>query len=338
MLEVDKIVATICGKIPEGLTFEPSDINLTDYFVSTTKGDGEEVAFVSEDEQEKWTKAHSIAPKYPTDNQVVAIDSTSVTLGQLPDGLVGAVRASIIIKPPGKMDHSLERYGPYLVPVTNQNKDQIYRTTYKAVYRKETNIHAPDCFKTLDRVRNLLERHIQLEVAKHYSNSLILIDGSLIGGTVADPRVVMRKIVDDSASNENAIVAISKSTGLTLQQTKRNILSLLEGVHGPCYVEGIKDHITQEKERYLGDIYVSKLTPLGEPFRVDIPENTRVPHSEIFSQVAGLAGDYGYPEELRLAHMTCVLSSIEIVELQSAAIVLHGLTMKEEVRTKLFPL
>jgi hypothetical protein len=338
MLEVDKVVATICGKIPEGLTFEPSDINLTDYFVSTTKGDGEEVAFVSEDEQEKWTEAHPIVAKYPVDSQVVAIDSTSVTLGQLPDGLVGAVRASIIIKPAGKTGHSLERYGPYLVPVTNQNKDLIYRATYKAVYRKETNIHAPDCFKTLDRLRNLLERHIQLEVAKHYRDSLILIDGSLIGGTVADHRVVMRKIVADSASNENAIVAISKSTGLTLQQTKRNILSLLEGVHGPCYVEGIKDHITQNKERYLGDIYVAKLTPLGEPFRVDIPENTPVPHSEIFTQVAGLAGDYGYPEELRLAHMTCVLSSIEIVELQSAAIVLHGLTMKEELRTKLFPL
>jgi hypothetical protein len=338
MLEVDKVVSAICGKIPEGLTFEPSDINLTDYFVSVTKGEGEEVNFVSGDEREKWTKAYSIVPKYPTDNQVIAIDSTSVTLGQLPDGLVGAVRASIIIKPASKMGHSLERYGPYLVPVTNQNKDLIYRTTYKAVYGKETKIHAPDCFKTLDRVRNLLERYIQLEVVKHYRNSLILIDGSLIGGTVADPRAVMKKIIADSASNGNSIVAISKSTGLTLQQTQRNILSLLDGVHGSCYIGGVKDHITQNKERYLGHIYVARLTPLGEPFRVDIPENTPTPHSEIFTQVAGLAGDYGYPEELRLAHMTCVLSSIEIVELQSAAIVLHGLTMKEELRPKIFPL
>jgi len=338
MLEIDKIVATICGKIPEGLTFEPSDINLTDYFVSTTKSDGEEVAFVSEDEQEDWTKARLIIPKYPIDSQVVAIDSTSVTLGQLPDGLVGAVRASIIIKPAGKTRHSLERYGPYLVPITNQNKDLLYRAIYKAVYKKETKINAPDCFKTLDRVRNLLERHIQLEVAKHYSNCLILIDGSLIGGTVADPRFAMRKILVDSASSGNSIVAISKSTGLTLQQTKRNILSLLDNIHGPCCIGGVENHITQKKERYLGHIYVAKLTPLGEPFRVDVPENTPIPHSEIFNQVAGLAGDDGYPEELRLAHMTCVLSSIEIVELQSAAIVLHGLTMKEELRPKLFPL
>jgi hypothetical protein len=338
MLNVDKVVATICGKIPEGLAFEPSDINLTDYFVSTTKGDGEEIVFVSDMEKEDWIKIHSIVPKYPIDTQVVAIDSTSVALGQLPDGLVGAVRASIIIKPAGTTTHCLERYGPYMVPVTNHNKDMLYRAMYKTVYGKETKIQAPDCFKTLDRVRNLLERHIQLEVAKHYSNSLILIDGSLIGGTVADPKLVMRKILLDSASNGNSIVAISKFTGLILKQTKRNILSLLDNVHGPCLIGGVENHITQKKERYLGHIYVAKLTPLGEPFRVDLPENAPIPHSEIFNQVAGLAGDYGYPEELRLAHMTCVLSSIEIVELQSAAIVLHGLTMKEELRPKIFPL
>ena len=338
MLEVDKVVSTICGKIPEGLSFEPSDTNLTDYFVSTTKGEGEEVNFVSLDEQEKWKKAHPITPKYPLDSQVIAIDSTSIVLGQLPDGLVGAVRASVIVKPAGKTGHSLERYGPYLVPVTNQNKDLIYRTMFKTVYGKETIVHAPDCLKTLDRIRNLLERHIQLEVVKNQKESTILVDGSLLGGTVSDPSSVVKKIIADSASNANSVVAVSKSTGLMLQQTQRNILSLLDGVCGPCYIGSVKDRITQNQERYLGHIYVAKLTPLGEPYRVDIPENTPLADAEIFTRLAGLAGDYGYPEELRLAHMTCVHSSIEIVELQSAAIVLHGLTMKEELRPKIFPL
>lgn len=331
-------MSTICGKIPDGLSFEPANINLTDCFVSTNKGDGENTAFVNDDEQEMWGNVHSIAPKYPIAGQAIAIDSTSFTLGELTDGLVGAVRASVIIKPAGKTHHSLERYGPYLVPITNQNKDQIYRMAYKTVYGKDTDIYAPDCVKTLDRIRNLLERYIQLEVVKNYRDSLILIDGSLIGGTVADPRTVMRKIISDATSNRNSLVAISKSTGLALQRTRKNILSLLDGAHGPCYVGDIKNHITQNKERYLGQIYVTRLTPLGEPFRIDIPENTPSSHQEIFTQVAGLAGDYGYPEELRLAHMTCILSSIEIMELQSAAIVLHGLTMKEELRTKIFPL
>ena len=49
----------------------------------------------------------SILAMYPIENQVVAIDTTNFTLGQIPDGLVGAVRASIITKSPGKTSHSL---------------------------------------------------------------------------------------------------------------------------------------------------------------------------------------------------------------------------------------
>jgi len=41
-----------------------------------------------------------------------------------------------------------------------------------------------------------------------------------------------------------------------------------------------------------------------------------------------------------LAHMTCVFSGIEILELQAAATALHGLVLKKEVdvRPKIFPL
>jgi len=36
--------------------------------------------------------------------------------------------------------------------------------------------------------------------------------------------------------------------------------------------------------------------------------------------------------------MTCVLSAIEVLELQSAAMALHKLVIKEELRPRLFPL
>ncbi|MEM3191338.1 MAG: hypothetical protein QW292_04450 [Candidatus Parvarchaeota archaeon] len=65
----------------KGLAFEPSDINLTDYFVSTTKGDEEEVNFVSGGEQEEWTKAHSIVPKYPgSSRSILSSRSSSLAL------------------------------------------------------------------------------------------------------------------------------------------------------------------------------------------------------------------------------------------------------------------
>jgi hypothetical protein len=337
MLEMEKLLSAMCNKLPGGLTFEPSDTDLNDCFPATPKGDEEEITSIDVKQPEKM-KAISIAPKYPIETRIIAIDSTNFTLGQIPDGLVGAVRASIVTKAPGATSHSLEKYGPYLVPITSQNKDLIYRNTYHAIHGKETDASAPDCLKTLDRIRNFLERYIQAGVVRNCRNSLVLIDGSLIGGTVGDPGFVLRKIMTDAASNGNSIVAISKYTGLTLQNTQKSILSLLDATPGPCYIGDIKKHISQNSDRYFGDIYVARLTPLGEPFRVDIPPNAPLSHDEIFVQVAGLAGDYGYPEELKLAHMTCVLSSIEIMELQSAAIVLHGLNMKEDLRPKIFPL
>jgi hypothetical protein len=337
MIEIDHFVAAVCNKIQPGLTFQPSDTNLTEYFQATPKTDEEEVNQIDFEETEK-QKITPITSKYPISSQVIAIDSTNFTLGEIPDGLVGAVRASVIIKASGKTSHSLEKYGPYLVPITNQNKEIVYRNTFQAIYGKESKSAAPDCQKTLDRIRHWLERHLQKEIVKNCENSLILFDGSLIGGFVGDPTFIMKNILSDAHANGNTIVAISKSTGLTLQRTKHNILSLLDGVQGPCYIGNIKNHITQNADRYLGEVYVAKLTTTGEPFRIDIPKESPINHDEVFSQLAGLAGDYGYPEELKLAHMTCVLSSIEIIELQAAAIALHGLNMKEELRPKIFPL
>jgi hypothetical protein len=91
MLEMEKLLSAICNKLPEGLTFEPSDTDLTDYFPATAKGDEEEITSIDVKEPEK-RKPVLITPKYPIESQVIAIDSTNFTLGQIPDGLVGAIR------------------------------------------------------------------------------------------------------------------------------------------------------------------------------------------------------------------------------------------------------
>ncbi len=337
MIEIEHFVNAVCNKIPPGYTFEPSDANLKEYFRETKKVEGEEDVQLEFGEPEK-PEPTPINPRYPMDSKVLAIDTTNFTLGQIPDGLVGALRGSIITKPSGKTSHSLKRYGPYMVPITNQNKPVVYRNTFRALFAMENRSKPPDDYRTLDRFRSWFERYLQRETAKNNRNSLILLDGSLIGGFVGDPTFILKGILKDASANGNTVVAMSKSTGLTLKGTRRNILSLLDGVQGPCYVGDIKRRITQNPERYLGEVYVAKLTPLGESFRIDISKGSPLTHDEVFSQLAGLAGDYGYPEELKLAHMTCILGSIEIVELLAAAIDLHGLSLKEELRSKIFPL
>jgi hypothetical protein len=338
MIEINNVESALTGRIPKGSTFRPSEVGLDECLGSSQKDDvpeGGESAV-----HEEWEKeVRPLIPKYPAESTVVAIDSTGFALGYVPDGLVAALRASVITRLAGEDKHRLERFGPYLIAVTNANKDDIYQNLYRTIYGEST-VSVPDLANILDRMRNLFERHLELEVAKRSRESLILLDGSLIGGTVANPRFFVKKIIDHAAGNGTSIAAISKSTRLILQRSRRSILSLLEGVPGPCYIAGIKNHIEQEPEKYLGDIYVTRLTPRGESFRVDVPDNAPKPHGDILNGLSGLSGDYGYPEELKLAHMTCVFSGIEILELQAAATALHGLVMKEEadVRPKIFPL
>lgn len=336
MIDIKDIVSAISKNTLEDTKFYPTEIPLTEYFPESTKEEQEEATEVQISETEK-VNFIPLESSYPFEYQVIAIDSTSFVLGYVHDGIVGATRASLIIKPANQTQQHLELYGPFLTVITNQIKDTIYNNLFKIVYGKEADSQAPALYKMLDRIRNLLERYLQFEVVKKYKDSLVLFDGSLIGGTVANPKFFVEKILKYAVNNRNSIVAISKFTNLTLKQSKKSILSLLDGIYHRCCVENIKNMISQNKDRYLGDIYVAKLTPFGEPFRIDIDPNSPIQHSKLLKMLSGLAGDYGYPEELKLAHSTCILSSIEIIELQAAAVALYGLNVKEDLRKKIFP-
>ena len=151
MIEIEKLVSAICSKIPEGSSFEPAETSLNNYFPEAPKDEQEEISPINFNELEKQIPI-AISPRYPIEDQVVAIDTTNFTLGQIPDGLVGAVRASIITKAPNKTSHSLEKYGPYLVGVTNQNKDQMY----KRIFRKG--------FYTIENIGNSMTKDVSMSV------------------------------------------------------------------------------------------------------------------------------------------------------------------------------
>lgn len=337
MFDVSTLVARLCSEVPKQRSFEPTDVQLSELTAPSAKPYEESPQAVALN-SENQPKVRSFQSKFPLDHDVVAIDSTSIALGYVPEGLVGAIRASVIIKPKGKKQHRKEQYGAYLVVITNYNKDDLYASTSELVYGGHTVARAPDLRKTLDRVRSLLERHLQLEAVKCFSDALLLIDGSLMAGAVADPMFVIKRLVSDAAANGNAIAALSKSTTLTLRENQFGILSLIDGIPNACYVGDLREYLTQQQDRYVGCVYVGRLTPNGEAFRFDIPQNTALPHWEIFAMVSGLSGEHGYPEALKLAHMTSVFSSIEVIELQAAAINLYGLQLRENVRRKLFPM
>lgn len=97
----------------------------------------------------------------------------------------------------------LEHYGPYLMAVTTTNIDALYEALYKAVYGfAPPGSQSPKLENILGRVRNILERYLQMEVAKRSNRTIILLDGSLIGGTVANPSPYVRGIIDKSGKSK----------------------------------------------------------------------------------------------------------------------------------------
>ncbi|MFH0847954.1 MAG: DNA double-strand break repair nuclease NurA [archaeon] len=338
MIETGPVESILKHQASSSMAFKPSDVNLTECFVPTSKFAGDEEENTINEPYHAEMKIVPLVPKYPKEIQVVAIDSTSFTLGHIEDGIIGTIRASVIVKPAGKSEWSLEKYGPHVLQITEQGKDQLYQQLYRAVYGVEANPRAPDPAAMLDHTRALFERYIQQEATRECKASLIMLDGSLIESAVGQLSFFLSRTIDQAARNNNVLVAVSKTTRLILERSKRNILSLLEGVRGPCCVGAVRDKIVQNPDRYLGEIYVARLSPLGEAFRIDLPRNATMTHDEILGYVSGLSGEDGYPDPLRLAHMTCVMSAIEILELQAAAMAMYGLTMKEDLRTILFPL
>jgi hypothetical protein len=334
LLEISKIVKSFTSPKPSQ-KFQPTDVDLQHAFPPYIKENDDIPAYL--DVTKKTPESHEFSPVFPKDKTIIAIDSTGFKLGVTDDGIVGSVRLSVIYKKPNESERYLDSYGPYIFMIDNQNKEKIYQNLFYLVYGTEaTQNSSPEPFKMLDRVRNLLERHIQMEVIKTNKNCIILLDGSLIGNTIANPGFFINKMIDEAYKNNNGLVAISKFTKLTLRNNGKSILSLCESDISRNYRGPLNGFIEGDQKRYLGDIYVGKLSSSGEPFRIDIPQMSIIPIDELFSNLAGIVGYYGYPEELKLAHSTSVYSSIEILELQAAAINQFNMQIEENLRKKLF--
>ena len=266
--------------------------------------------------------------------KVIAVDTTSSRLGEVEDGVVGAIRGTII----ERNEHNVKRiyrYGPFIFKVTTRNAYKFYNDIRHIVLNTRKDVASPSPYKLVDRARSFLEKAILYYIADHYRNTIILLDGSLITGTVDTPNVYMEDFLSTAKANNNDIVAISKRTSLILSSTKRSILSVLDDEPRPSCAS-VKQFIEQDKSRYLGEIYVCRYFYGSHPFRTDIPYNTHYPHELLLGYVQTLCGPMGYPEELREAHIYSIFTSLEYLELQSIAVNLYKMKIKENIRKRLF--
>lgn len=309
---------------PDGTYFTPVQVDLYLF------GDDEE-------QQEEYLPPVSLSSVFPInpappERPVVSIDASSRILGDLDGGVVGAIRASLVIREDGCV--RVERYGPYLCACTSTNSARIYSKLRNVIIGATNPVSAPHYSRMPDRLRGFLEKLLLKKAVLEFKDAIILYDGSMRIATYDTPSSFFRHVCRHAISRGNDLVAVSKQTGLTMRPDGRSILSALQGVNSPSCA-AVKPLIMQDGWRYYGDIYVCRFVAGGEVFRVDLPAECRDRHRAVLSEVGGLTGPFGYPEDLRIAHVMSIFLPTETIALQSAAAARYGMHLKEDLRNKI---
>jgi hypothetical protein len=246
---------------------------------------------------------------------VYGLDTSNVILGETFEGLLCAVRGSIVWRERGQYQYL--RNGPFIFNITEENKVILHNMLQ--VYHDETSsFDAPTPEQMVDRIRFVLERWLQEQLAGIAYNSLILWDGSLTTRVVNKTVSFMDELLHDARKNNNTILAFSKQT--TLSVFGQRFHNLIEDDYVPCLLDVDDVARTQHGSqlRFFGRIFAVKLSPSRFTFRLDI--DRQIPREEGIHAVSRLLGNEllrdNYPETLRLAHVLSRFSFNEILAMQ----------------------
>ena len=271
-------------------------------------------------------------PQARSDRTVAAIDTSTIRLGELEDGSLCALRGAVVTLE--RNHYKYTRYGPLLFSLGNSMTGHF--PGLGIAYNGMSNVEV-----LLRRVRNSLERWLQLSISKSLSNGLILIDGSLTTGTQDNPTEELENLLRVARQSENLVIAISKDTRLRIRDI--SITALLEQNSKPCLLD-VDTRIRRQFRGYpihfLGRIFVGKLARSGFPFRIDIDHF--ISREDCVHGISQLTGtdivDQGYPETLRVAHILSTFTSSDVLAIQSLAASRFGIQLlpKIALRRSLF--
>jgi len=269
----------------------------------------------------------------PEDVPLVAVDSSSLHLGETDEGLAVAIRVAIV-KQVGD-DVTTEKFGPFVAHLTPRNSPAIYNRL-RASLGQVRQAQAPALFKMPDRVRNLVERMAQLYAGTLISSGIVLWDGALTR-SMDTPVEVFNVLFDAAGANKNSIVSVSKHTRLWLMSGKR-LINVFVGVRAPAMIEVPTDLIKTKASDILGKVHVVQFTPDGFAFRVDVKAHDGDCCRQIRIVKANTNFRYGYPELLCRAHINAFFTPVEGVSLQGMFIERHGLEVLPsfDLRTHIF--
>jgi hypothetical protein len=267
---------------------------------------------------------------------VAAIDVSSIRIGETETGLLCAIRGAIVWKENKR--YKYHRLGPFPFHITEQNKKEIYQLFRNSDFKIQEDIRIPSLVNMQNRIGNLLERWLQLEISCSAYSTIILWDGSLTAGMIDSPVDEMSRLLETARNRLSIVLAFSKNTNLRFSGHK--LTDLAERSRPPCLLKINDFPHPSGPVLLLGDIYVAKLTPGVCSFRLDIDK--KIPRERGIEAVQSLLGSdlliQSYPETLRLAHIFSTFTATEVVGIQRLIAQQYGLKIiaRPNVRRLLF--
>jgi hypothetical protein len=312
----------------EGGDFSPLPVDLTTTQL-THENEEQEEGEIAEGGSEEVKR---LCPGHPN-RPVVAIDATSLVLGTIEDGVVGATRCAVVKHCPDDSKLDIRLLGPYICPFTRSNTTESFNHMRNKIFDLSRLQRGPDYYRMPDRMRNFLEKSVQNSECGRRKDSIILFDGSLTVGTLDSPRSFMIDTARKAKENSNDILAVSKRTTLSLTDPRTGILSVLDGTTSPCYAN-VGSTVAQDSSRVMGELLVCRFRDGGRAFRTDAicPGNL----VETLEEVGSVTDQSGYPAALKFAHICCIFTNIETIELQAAAARRFNMKVRENVRKIVF--
>jgi hypothetical protein len=268
---------------------------------------------------------------------VYGLDTSNIVLGETSEGILCAVRGSIVWREQDKYQYL--RHGPFIFNITEENKVILYNTL-QFYLDEASSFDAPILERMVDRIRFIFERWLQEQLVEIAYNSLILWDGSLTTRVVNGTISFMDELLHDARKNHNNILALSKQT--TLSVFGHRFYDLIEDHYVPCLLD--IDDVARSQHgsqlRTFGRIFAAKLSPSRFTFRLDI--DRQIPLEEGVRAVSRLLGNEllrdNYPETLRLAHILSRFSFNEVLAMQRYVYDNYGLRFdtRPNIRQVLF--
>ncbi|PVX23217.1 MAG: hypothetical protein CW691_11320, partial [Candidatus Bathyarchaeum sp.] len=274
-------------------------------------------------------------PLEPTLNEkpVVAVDVSSIRIGETQTGELCAIRGAIVWKQKNK--YKYQRIGPFPFHITEQNKKEIHKLfkNHHFEFQEPTNI-----VNMQARMGNLLERWLQLGISCSAHGTIILWDGSMTAGMVDCPVDEMARLLETARNRLSTVLAFSKNTNLRFSGHK--LTDYAKKAVPPCLLQIGDAPVSSGPVLLLGNIYVAKLTHGVCSFRLDIDK--KVPKEQGIEAVQCLLGSdllvQSYPETLRLAHIYSTFTATEVIGIQRFIAHQYGLKIvtRPNVRRMLF--